>query len=150
MVVDVYYLRRSATMEESVSSGAIVYRETNDERQYLVLKSRANDWEFPKGGIEGSEELQQTAIREVKEETGINELRLIDGFREDYDYIFRAPNGDTIHKEVHLFIAEALDDNVRLSKEHSDLQWRNYEEALNTLTHDGPKEALKKAKRHLG
>lgn len=136
-------------MQESVSAGAIVFRDTNDGRQYLVLKSRANDWEFPKGGIEGEEELQQTAIREVEEETGIKNLQIIDGFREDYDYVFRGPDGSMIHKEVHLFIGKAREDNVDLSKEHSDLQWRNYEEAINTLSHDGPRDALRKARKHL-
>lgn len=136
-------------MQESVSSGAIVFRETESGRQYLVLKSRANDWEFPKGGIENGEELQQTAIREVEEETGIRDLKLIDGFREDYDYVFRGPDGETIHKEVHLFIGKAKEDDVDLSKEHSDLQWRDYEEAVNTLSHDGPRDALKKARKHL-
>lgn len=137
-------------MQESTSAGAIVFRGSGDDRQYLVLKSRANDWEFPKGGIEDGEELQQTAIREVEEETGIADIKLIDGFREKYSYEFRAPDGTVINKEVHLFIGKAREDDVNLSKEHSDLQWRSFEEALNTLSHDGPKDALRKAKEYLG
>lgn len=129
---------------EATSAGAIIYRENRDRRQYLLLKSRPGDWEFPKGGVEGDEELQQTAIREVKEEAGIDRFRLVDGFREDYDYVFQA-NGKTIYKTVHLFIAKAYDPDVELSQEHRDLQWRDYEEALNTITQDGPREVFEDA-----
>jgi len=129
---------------EATSAGAILFRDTRGRREYLLLKSRPGDWEFPKGGVEGSEELQQTAIREVSEEAGIEEFRLINGFREDYDYVFQA-NGKTIHKTVHLFIAHSFEASAELSKEHRDLQWRDYEQALNTITQDGPREILEEA-----
>ncbi|MFC7226153.1 bis(5'-nucleosyl)-tetraphosphatase [Salinirubellus salinus] len=131
-------------MIEATSAGAILFRDTRGRREYLLLKSRPGDWEFPKGGIEGEEELQQTAIREVKEEAGINDFRLIDGFREDYDYVFEA-NGKTIHKTVHLFIAKSFEASAELSKEHRDLQWRDYEQAINTITQDGPRDILRDA-----
>ncbi|MFB6152537.1 MAG: NUDIX domain-containing protein, partial [Haloarculaceae archaeon] len=92
----------------------------------------------------GDEELQQTAIREVKEEAGIGDFRLIDGFREDYDYVFEA-DGKTIHKTVHLFIARSFEASAELSHEHRDLQWRDYEQAVNTVTQDGPREILEEA-----
>lgn len=133
---------------EATSAGAILFRDTRGRRQYLLLKSRPGDWEFPKGGVEGDEELQQTAIREVKEETGIENFRLLDGFREDYDYVFEA-GGKTIHKTVHLFIAESFEASAQLSEEHRDHQWRDYEQAVNTITQDGPREIFKKAHRFI-
>jgi 8-oxo-dGTP pyrophosphatase MutT (NUDIX family) len=129
---------------EAVSAGAILFRDTRGRREYLLLKSRPGDWEFPKGGVEGDEELQQTAIREVKEEAGIGDFRLLDGFREDYDYVFEA-NGNTIHKTVHLFIAKSFEASAELSNEHRDLQWRDYEQAVNTITQDGPRNILEEA-----
>lgn len=136
-------------MNEKVSAGVILYRETPDERQYLLLKSRTGDWEFPKGGVEEDEELQQTAIRETSEEAGIDDLRLIDGFSDSYDYVFRDRDGNMTHKEVFMFIGEAVDDDVDLSVEHNDLQWRNYEQAKNTLPHSGPKRILDAAHTYL-
>ncbi|RAW45784.1 biotin transporter BioY [Halorubrum sp. 48-1-W] len=133
---------------EATSSGAILFRDTRGEREYLLLKSRPGDWEFPKGGIEGDEELQQTAIREVSEEAGIDDFRLIDGFRREYDYVFEA-GGKTIHKTVHLFIARSFEASAELSKEHRDLQWRDYEQAINTITQDGPREILEEAHEYL-
>lgn len=135
-------------MIEATSAGAILYRDSRDEREYLLLKSRPGDWEFPKGGVEGEEELQQTAIREVKEEAGIQNFRLIDGFRRDYDYVFQA-NGSTIHKTVHLFIAKSYETSADLSHEHSDHQWRDYEQAINTITQDGPRDVLRDAHSYL-
>jgi 8-oxo-dGTP pyrophosphatase MutT (NUDIX family) len=133
---------------EAVSAGAILFRDTRGRREYLLLKSRPGDWEFPKGGVEGDEELQQTAIREVKEEAGVQDFRLIDGFREEYDYVFEA-GGKTIHKTVHLFIARSFEASAELSKEHRDLQWRDYEQAVNTITQDGPREILERAHDYL-
>jgi 8-oxo-dGTP pyrophosphatase MutT (NUDIX family) len=129
---------------QAVSAGAILFRNTRGRREYLLLKSRPGDWEFPKGGVEGDEELQQTAIREVQEEAGISDFRLLDGFRRDYNYVFQA-GGKTIHKTVHLFVAKSFEASAELSSEHRDLQWRDYEQAINTITQDGPREVLEAA-----
>ena len=129
---------------EATSAGAVLYRDTRGRREYLLMKSRPGDWEFPKGGVEGEEELQQTAIREVKEEAGIEDFRLVDGFREAYDYVFEA-DGRTIHKTVHLLIAKSFEASAELSDEHRDHQWRDYEQAVNTVTQDGPREILRRA-----
>lgn len=131
-------------METAVSAGAILFRDTRGKREYLLLKSRADDWEFPKGTVEGDEELQQAAIREVTEETGIEDFRLIDGFRDEYEYVFEV-NGTRIDKTVHLFIAKSFVATANLSPEHTDLQWRDYEQARNTVTHEGPREILDRA-----
>ena len=135
-------------MIEAVSAGAIIYRDKPDKREYLLLKSRAGDWEFPKGGVEGDEELQQTAIREVKEESGLSNFKLLDGFHEEYNYFFQA-SGSTIHKTVHLFVAKSFDSKAGISSEHSDLQWRDYVQAINTINHDGPREILEHANQFL-
>ena len=58
-------------MIEATSAGAILFRDTRGRREYLLLKSRPGDWEFPKGGVEGGEELQQTAIREVRDRKSV-------------------------------------------------------------------------------
>ncbi|MCF2241338.1 biotin transporter BioY, partial [Halobacterium salinarum] len=50
-----------------------------------------------------------------------------------------------IHKTVHLFIAKSFEASAELSNEHSDLQWRDYDQAVNTITQDGPREILEDA-----
>lgn len=135
-------------MIEDTSAGIIPYRTTRDEIQYLVVKGRTKDWEFPKGGIENDEELQQTALRELNEETDISNVKIINGFREDYSYVFEV-NNEIIHKTVHLFIGKCFETSVQLSSEHNDYQWRSFEEAKNTLTYSSTTEILKKAHRHI-
>jgi len=105
--------------------------------EYLLLKSRPGTGEFPKGRDRGDEELQQTAIRGGVGGGRNRNFRLIDGFRKEYDYVFEA-NGNTIHKTVHLFIARSFEASAEISNEHRDLQWRDYDQALNTITQTGP------------
>ena len=135
-------------MKEDVSAGVVPYRTTRGKREYLVLKSRTTDWEFPKGGVENDEELQQTALRELEEEASIEGVRLIDGFKEEYSYVFEA-NGEKIHKTVHLFIGHTLEASADMSKEHSDYQWRTFEQAHNTLTHSSTKDILEQVNEFL-
>lgn len=134
--------------EKATSAGVILFRNTRGKREYLLLNSRADDWEFPKGSVEIDEELQQAAIRELEEETGIGEFWLIDGFSDVYEYTFTVGNKN-IDKQVFLFIGETNRASVDLSHEHTDHQWRTYEEARRTVTHDGPKRILDDAEEFL-
>jgi 8-oxo-dGTP pyrophosphatase MutT (NUDIX family) len=131
--------------EKAESAGVIVFRETRGKREYLILLNRNDDWEFPKGGLEGAEELHQAALRELEEETGLSDVKLLDGFRKKYNYNFYGDEGIEINKDVHLFIGKAFSYNVTLSSEHRDFQWRTYDQALGTLSHNGPEEILRAA-----
>lgn len=132
----------------ATSSGVIVFRTTRDKIEYLVLKGRTGDWEFPKGGIEDDEEYQQTALRELEEETGITEVKLYPDFKDEYSYHFYS-NNEKIQKTVHLFVGHSFQASVDLSKEHSDHQWRTYEQARGTLTHEAVKNILDKADKYI-
>ena len=56
------------------SSGGVVYRKVgdNDYEVALVYRKRHDDWSLPKGHIEEGETREETALREVKEETGLD------------------------------------------------------------------------------
>ena len=58
-------------MAIEITSGAVVYRKNNGEIEYLLLESqnKGHFWGFPKGHVEGNETLEETAKREIKEET---------------------------------------------------------------------------------
>lgn len=135
-------------MKKAESSGIIPFRTTRDKIEYLVLKSRTRDWEFPKGSVENDEELQQTSLRELEEETNIEDIKILDGFKQTYKYKFES-DGELVHKKVHLFIGKSYEATAELSKEHSDYQWRTYEQAKNTLTHQATKNILEKAHNYL-
>ena len=90
------------------SCGAVLFTE-NGNRQYVVVKSAIKKhWSLPKGHVEGDETERETALREIKEETGID-AEIIEGFREQIEYIM--PNG--VRKQVVFFIAKYANQELR-------------------------------------
>ena len=74
-------------MKFEKSCGAIVFRKARGKYAVLLIKNRYTDfWSFPKGHVEEGENEYQTAIRETKEETGI-EVKLENGFRMESVYL---------------------------------------------------------------
>jgi 8-oxo-dGTP pyrophosphatase MutT (NUDIX family) len=133
------------------SIGIVLFRETNGKREYLVLRRKGGDryWGFAKGTPEKEETVQETAIREVKEETSLEEIRIIEGYKEKYNYYFKEDNQE-YDKTVIFFLGKVSDkQDGKVSKEHEELRWLNYEEALNLITHNNDKTLLIKAEEHL-
>ena len=131
-------------MIEAISAGIILVNENGSEKQFLLLNYPTGHWDFIKGGIEDGESLQQTAIRETREETGITDIEFIEGFKEEIEYFFRAENQND-HKKVIFFLAKTNSKNVILSHEHLDSVWLNYNDALKKLTYDNAINLLKKS-----
>tara|TARA_B100000123_G_C25595456_1_gene368994 strand:- start:250 stop:660 length:411 start_codon:yes stop_codon:yes gene_type:complete len=116
--------------------------------QHSVKLGEKGHWDFPKGHIEGNETELETAKRELEEETGIREFKLVDGFKEKISYsIHKGPK--VIMKEVTFFLAKSLTKNVRLSSEHQNYKWLNFSSALDQLTYSNAKEVLVKVKTFL-
>ncbi|VVB59774.1 NUDIX domain protein [uncultured archaeon] len=130
------------------SRGAVIFRMEGRERLYLLLHYEAGHWEFVKGKREAGEEEKDTVVREAREETGIVDLRFIDGFRERIEYFYRR-EGQTIHKEVVFFLAETKTRNITLSDEHIGFDWLDYDGAMKRLTFENAKNVLGKAEEFL-
>lgn len=137
------------------SAGAIIFKKTLDgSTNYLLLHYESGHWEFAKGHVEKGETEEQTVEREVEEETGIKDLKIISGFRYFIKYFFKATYGvknkdknkaPLVFKTVAFFLAETNTEQIQLSPEHIGFKWLPYEEALNQLTHKNAKNILKKA-----
>ena len=67
------------------SCGIILY---NEKKEYLIIRHVAGHWDFPKGHVENSETEEETALREILEETGLEAI-IFDGFRETVNYLVR-------------------------------------------------------------
>ena len=96
---------------------------------------RPHDWDLPGGGVEPDENFILAAIRETKEEAGIEvavgQLELLYTGTEFY-----APKGENVHRS--LFIARASDEqarNVTLSHEHDSYKWATLDEVLEDFNH---------------
>ena len=121
-------------MKEAISAGIILFNENDDVRRYLLLNYPNGHWDFIKGGIEDGETPHETSIRETEEETGITDIKFVNGYKEEIENFFRVDNND-VHKKVIFFLARTNSINVKLSHEHNDFIWLEYESALKKLTY---------------
>ncbi|MFN3302000.1 MAG: bis(5'-nucleosyl)-tetraphosphatase [Patescibacteria group bacterium] len=138
-------------MKKIRSAGAVVFREEKNKILYLLICYGRKEkfwWDFPRGQIEKDETEKETAKREIFEETGIKDLKFIEGFKESYKYFFKE-KGNLIFKENIIFLAKTKKKKVKLSFEHFDFLWLPYEKALEKLTFENSKEILKKAHQYL-
>lgn len=121
-------------MKKEQSAGVIVVRKEGDKVKLLLLRSY-DFWDFPKGGIEENESKLDAAIREVKEETRIEDL----DFKWGKIYYETEPFGRN-KKVVYYFVAETLEENVVMGinpslgrPEHEEFRWVDVDEAKKTV-----------------
>jgi len=144
------------------SAGAVIFCKENDGTiKYLLLEHRAGHWNFPKGLIEKKEKIEDAALRECREETGLKKIKLITGFKETIRYFFKVKYdyqvkergwklGENVLKFVTYFLAESEDNKVKLSFEHIRYAWLTFEEAMKKLKRfKNSREILKKANEFL-
>ena len=135
-------------MPTEKSCGSVVFRRTKEGIKYLLLHYGAGHWDFPKGHQEKNEKEEQTAAREIKEETGIEDIEFVDNFQEIIKYFFKKGE-ETVYKEVIFFLAQSATEHVDLSNEHIGYAWLSYEHAHKKLTFNNSKELLEKADKFL-
>ena len=123
------------------SCGAIVFNENTEK--ILLVKMHNGNWGFPKGHIEKDETKEETAIREVLEETNVR-IKIIPNFEREIKYI---PNEKTI-KKVTIFMGITQDEEVTIdTSEIEDFKWCTYEEALKLVTYKLQKDVLENARK---
>ncbi len=135
-------------MREQKSAGIVLFRNTSNKNEFLLLNYPQGHWDFVKGKIEKGETQHETALRETKEETGISDIEFIDGFEESVEYDFRFENED-IHKKVIFFLAKTNEKKINLSHEHNDFVWLGYSDALKKTTFRNAKNVLSKTNEFL-
>lgn len=132
------------------SCGVILYRTVEERREYLLLHYPGGHWDFPKGHVEERDaDEQATALRELHEETGIQEIIFTSGYREPMYYEFNRGFKERVKKVVIYFLAQTEQVEVSISFEHQNYEWLPYDAALERLTYENAKELLRKAQRHL-
>jgi 8-oxo-dGTP pyrophosphatase MutT (NUDIX family) len=135
-------------MGSEKSAGIVLFRNDSDKNEFLLLNYPQGHWDFVKGKIEQNETSHETALRETKEETGITNIEFVDGFEESVEYDFRFKKED-IHKKVIFFLAKTNEKNIKLSHEHNDYLWLEYNDALKKTTFENAKNVLTKANEFL-
>ena len=115
---------------------------------FLLLHYPAGHWDFPKGNIEKGESDLETVRREVKEETGISNIRILEGFKKIIEYNYRR-EVSLVHKKVVYYLAESHTMDVRISFEHRAYDWLNYDGCMKKLTFKNAKTVLEAANEFL-
>jgi 8-oxo-dGTP pyrophosphatase MutT (NUDIX family) len=118
------------------TAGGVVFRRVEDGRvEILMIQDRLGRWTIPKGHVEEGESLEQTAVREVAEETGLTHLRL--GDKLDKLHFFYRREGKLIFMTTHVFLMEALGDTDKIVAENSegivDAKWFDQDKALSLI-----------------
>lgn len=146
-------------MPREQSAGAIIFRKEGNVIYYLLLHYPSGHWEFPKGHIEAGESYQQTLKREVIEETGIKDIKILPGFKKHIKYFFRQgynlkpeekKKAPWIFKLVTFFIAKTHTKEVKISSEHTGFMWLPIEEAIKKTTFKNSKILLREASAFIG
>jgi len=137
-------------MKQERSAGVISYRydQERNRRLYLMLRYPSGYWDFPKGRLESSETNIDAAIREFREETGLD-VQLDPEFQYVVSYDFRDRDGAAVHKEVTFFVGKAISDTVTLSPEHEEYAWLFFGDALKLLTYHNARQVLQLADQFL-
>ena len=130
------------------SAGFLIFRTTNTGRKYLLL-DYGRHWDFPKGHVEPGEDLIQTALRELEEETGITDAAVIPGFSHEIKYFFRDKKKHLIHKTVWFGLAQTDTSKIRLSNEHVAWEFLEFDQAVKRLTYPAAKSLLRHAEEFL-
>lgn len=135
---------RRAAQEKSC--GAIVHRTGKNGREYLLIRHNGGHWSFPKGHVEENESEEQTAYREILEETGL--MTAIDSsFRKIVTY--SPKNG--VMKDVIFFLAHPTGGKEHAQEEEiAQLGWFSYQDSLDTITFTTDAEVLTLAEDFLG
>lgn len=123
------------------SCGCIIFKYDEEKLLFLVIKQTLGHFSFPKGHVEESESEKDTALREVKEETGFD-ISFVGDFREVITY---SPKPGVL-KDVVFFLGNVIDGVMTPQKDEVSLiEWLSYEDALKVVTYDDDKNVLKKA-----
>jgi 8-oxo-dGTP pyrophosphatase MutT (NUDIX family) len=135
--------RAKARLE--TSAGGVVYRVEGGRPLFLLIRDSYRNWGFPKGHLEDGERAEAAALREVREETGLEALQVRAPI-ETIDWYFRF-RGRLIHKVCHFFLMET--DRSETSPQRAEgitaCRWAPFEEARSAISYANARLVLERA-----
>ncbi len=132
--------------EREVSAGGIVFRRDADGApRFLLIRDSYRHWGFPKGHLEDEESPADAALRETREEAGLDDLILHGPIRLiDWHFRFR---GRYIHKFCHFFLFESPSGEAVPQQDEgiTAVRWEHLDKALEVLSYDNARGVLRRA-----
>lgn len=132
-----------ATLE--TSAGGVVYRVENGEPLFLLIRDSYSNWGFPKGHLETDEPPDVAALREVREETGLDDVAL-DGAIDTIDWFFRF-RGRLVHKVCHFYLmrSDASTTTPQRAEGITACRWATFHDATKLVSYVNARDVLRRA-----
>lgn len=140
-------LEHQLRVETATSAGGVVFRRGElDVEVILCVRTEEQLWALPKGTPECGESIEQTAVREVREETGLG-VRIV-GNLGIIEYQFARPaQGVRFEKTVHHFLMapDGTGATDQHDAEYDRVEWVSPQEALRVMTYYNEREVMRRA-----
>ena len=130
-------------MNKVISAGGIVVRNNPNKQILLTIYTHIKGLGFPKGHVEEGESIEVAAIREVTEETGLTELRIVKKLGV-YSKIATERDGTPVVKDIHMYLMET--DKLDFHQAEEKYDWFNIDEAVSQMAVDEDRDFLIKIK----
>lgn len=136
---------------KEVSAGGMIYRQAQDGYYFVLVLDAYGKWTFPKGHVEDGESQEQAAVREIQEETGLHNLKIIEYLGETEVKVHK-PDAKPFRKLIKYYLVETAETEIKIpdTKELQDIKWYTQTEALQTLGYDNAKDIFHKGLVKLG
>lgn len=132
------------------SCGGVVYRFQKGKLEFLMVQNKSGRWTFPEGTIELKESREQTALREVQEETGLENLKIDKSIgKSRYFFVARGHqrhgNG-LVHKTVWWYLMKGQGQPRHQRAELADAKWVDADLAAQLKSYRNSTNLIKRAK----
>lgn len=124
------------------SAGGVVYRIQDGTPRFLLIRDSYRNWGFPKGHLEHNELPDAAAIREVREETGLDDI-VLSGEIDTIDWFFRF-RGRLVHKVCHfyLMVTRSSSTTPQRAEGITACRWATYEDAAQLVSYVNARDVL--------
>lgn len=134
-----YFNNRKPSIQEIVrepTAGGIVFRHGQDGVEILLFQDARGRWSIPKGHIEPGETAQQTAKREIGEETGLHEVDMLGWVGKVHFRFRRIDKLVLMTTQIYLVRAKGNTDALKKEEWMHDIKWFPFYDALDAVEYE--------------